>query len=637
MKEYFGRVGKVLWIDLSKKTSRTEPIDPYLSFLGGRGINQWLLFNLVGKSVGPLDPGNVLILGSGPMNGTLIPGAGRLSIDFKSLMTGGVGSANCGGRFSAEMKYAGYDHIVIQGKADEPTYLFIQDDTVHFRNASDLWGQDTWTADRLIQEREKDRQISTLTIGPAGEKGVRFACIIGDRGRAAAYGGCGSIMGSKNLKAIAIRGKRSSVKVARPEAFFERLRKFRNEVFEKNRAVKIHRAGGTLGAYVLAGEKRPHGVWNLQDEFWNQTSVEKVTREKFDPFMIRRHSCLGCPVYCLALYRVKDFICEGIQANSLRAFGSNMEVTCPEEILHAHGLCNLYGLDVDQTSAAVAWAIDCFEKEILNLRDTEGLSLRFGDGSCVTQLIHKIAKREGLGDLLSQGVDEASRIIGRGSEQLAGLVKKTGIMEQGMRSHRAWALGVMTSTRGAGHLRGSPGMEFHRIPAEMSLKVLGIGDISSPTAYENKAALVVWMERYKGIIDMMGLCALMSMWMDIDLFRPEEIAGFYNDLTGENQSGESLMQKGEILQNLERAFNVLHAGFGRQDDMPPKKFAEIPVSGGIYKGEKIDWEKWNRMLDEYYDLHGWDRESGWPTVQTLMALGLERVVKKLFQEGISLP
>ncbi|MBP1732020.1 MAG: Aldehyde ferredoxin oxidoreductase, partial [Deltaproteobacteria bacterium] len=265
MTNYYGYAGKILFVDLSRKKTWVESIDRYLPFVGGRGINLWLLFNLVGRNVEPLDPENVLVLGAGPMNGTLAPASGRLSIEFKNLITGGVGSANCGGRFSAEMKYAGYDHIVIQGRAAHPTYIMIQDGQVHFREASDLWGRDTWTTDRMIKEKEADPQISTLTIGPAGEKLVKYACIIGDRGRAAAYGGNGAIMGSKNLKAIAVRGKSAPVRVARPDAFMERLRVFREQVFEKSTAVRIHREGGTLGIYFLGGENRPHGVKNLRE------------------------------------------------------------------------------------------------------------------------------------------------------------------------------------------------------------------------------------------------------------------------------------------------------------------------------------------------------------------------------------
>ena len=206
-----------------------------------------------------------------------------------------------------------------------------------------------------------------------------------------------------------------------------------------------------------------------------------------------------------------------------------------------------------------------------------------------------------------------------------------------MRSHRAWALGIVTSTRGVGHLRGSSGLEFQKISSELSRRILQIEDISDPTSYRNKADLVVWQERYKGIIDIVGLCALPSMWMDINLYSPEDIAGLLNDLTGKSYSGEELMGLGERIQTLERAFNLLHAGLGRGDDLPPKKFVEIPVHEGIFKGEKINLEKWHQMLDEYYGLHGWDRESGWPKGKTLAALGLEEVAVRLVQEGIVIP
>ena len=632
-----GWSGKILFIYLSDKSIHVESTEEYLSFIGGRGINQWLLFNLLEKDVDALGPDNVIILGAGPMVGTLVPSASRLAVDYKNVITGGVGSGNCGGRFAAEMKYAGYDHIVITGKAAKPTYIYIEDDKVNFRDASDIWGRSTWETDYIIKSKEKDESISTLTIGVGGENLVKFASIIGDRGRAVGYGGSGAVMGSKNLKAIAIRGKKSSIRVAKPAEFMNRLRRFKRDVFEKSNVVRVHREGGTLGAYLLPGEKRPHGVRNMNEEFWSNDSIKNVTRDKFDKFLIRRHSCFNCPVYCSAIYKVRGVMCEGIQANSLRAFGTNVDVKCAEDILYAHALSNSYGLDCDQTSAAVAWAIECYEEGIIDKQDTDGLELRFGDGNCVARLIKKIAFREGFGDILARGVYEASKIIGRGSEELAVLVKKNSVMEAAMRSHKAWALGVVTSTKGTGHLRGAPAQEFQKVPPEISKELFNISDISNPTSYENKAALVVWHEKYKGIIDMMGICALPSMWMDVTLFIPEDIAGLLNDITGKDYSPEGLLNTGEKLQNLERSFNLLHAGFGRSDDMPPRKFTDIPVKEGIYKGEKLHIDKWNQMLDEYYELHGWDKATGWPTKKRLLSLRLDAVVNKLAKNGIILP
>jgi len=632
----YGWAGKILFINLSDRSTRIESTEKYIRFIGGRGINQWLLFDLIDKGVHGLDPENAIILGAGPMVGTLVPSAGRLSVDYLNVITGGVGSGNCGGRFAVEMKNAGYDHIVVTGKADRPTYIFIQDDTIYFRDASEMWGLGTWDSDEHIKSEEKDRRLSTLTIGVAGENLVKFASIIGDRGRAVGYGGSGAVMGSKNLKAIAVRGKNTPIKVARPSEFTDRLRTFYKEIFQKSGAVKIHRKGGTLGAYVLPGQNRPHGVRNINEEFWSDDSIKHVTRDRFDEFLVRRHACFGCPVYCSALYEIRGMICEGIQANSLRAFGSNVDVTHPEDVLYAHALCNNYGLDADQTSAAVAWSIDCYENGILDKKDTDGLELKFGDGDCVAKLIQKIALREGFGNVLAMGVHEASEIVGRGSKDLALLVKKNSAMEAAMRSHKAWALGIMTSTKGTGHLRGAPGLEFQRLPPETSKKLFSIDDISDPTSYENKAALVVWQEKYKGIVDMMGICALTSMWMDQALFTPEDIAGFFNDITGKHTSAERLLEAGEALQNLERSLNLLHAGFGRSDDMPPRKLMDIPVGKGMYEGERLHLDRWNHMLDEYYELHGWDKTTGSPTKQRLLALGLGAVVEKLTKNNILL-
>jgi aldehyde:ferredoxin oxidoreductase len=636
--EKYGWSGKILFIDLNQGKTRVESIDPYLPWIGGRGINQWLLFNLLDPKVNPLDPENIIVLGAGPFVGTLIPSACRLSVEFKNVITNGVGSANAGGRFASEMKFAGYDHIIIQGRAERPVYLFVSDREIHFREASDIWGQDTWNTDSLIKIRENEPALSTLAIGPAGENQVKFACVIGDQGRAAAYGGCGAVFGSKNLKAVAIRGKNQTVQVARPEDFLNRLRKFKKDVFEKSRAVRIHREGGTLGAYLLPGESRPHGVKNLNEDFWSIEKLKKVARKEFDKFLVRRHACFNCPVHCSAIFEIKGFLCEGIQANSLRAFGTNMDVANAEDVLYAHGLCNKYGLDTDHTSAVVAWAIDCFERGIISREDTDGLELRFGDGACVTKLIEKIALRQGFGNILAEGMEKAAAWIGRGSEKLTAVIKKNAIMEAGVRTHKAWALGIFTSTKASGHLRGASGLEFQRMPLESTQSFLGAGgDISEPRSYQNKAALVVWQEKYKGVTDMMGFCALVSMWMDITLFTPGDIAGFFGDLTGQDVSVEGLMEAGEKLQNIERSFNLLHAGFGRTEDMPPHKFVEIPANQGPYEGDRLDIEKWNQMLNEYYNLHGWDTRTGWPTRKRLIGLGLQTIVDKLTREGISLP
>ncbi|MFZ5634395.1 MAG: aldehyde ferredoxin oxidoreductase family protein [Bacillota bacterium] len=627
-----GWSGKILYIDLSSESFYVEDSARYKTFIGGRGINQWLLFKFMDKDIDPLAPESTVILGAGPFVGTLVPGANRLSVDFKNVITNGVGSGNCGGQFAAEMKFAGYDHIVIYGKAAKPVYLYIVNDRVYFRDASLLWGKDTWKTETIIKQRENDIALKTLTIGVGGENLVKFSCLIGDRGRAVGYGGSGAVFGSKKLKAIAVRGT-LPVRIYDSEGFIEKLKNF-NQIIENSNHAAIHREGGTLLAYLKPGQNRPHGVRNMADDFWSSEAISCVTRDKFDKYLKRRQSCFNCPVYCSGIYEIKGLKCEGVQANTLRAFGSNLDLRSPQKILIANALANLYGLDVDQTSAVISWSIECFENGIINENDTGGIQLRWGHGDSILEMIENIAFRKGFGNILAEGVYEASKIVGRGSDRYAVLVKKNSIMEASMRSARAWALGVITSTKGAGHLRGAPAIEMKEISSEISAKIFGIEDISDPRAYKNKAKLVTWQEFYKGVIDIMGICSLITMWMDTSLFTLEDIADFYRLITGEESSPEELFTTGKKIHNIERAFNLLHAGFDRKDDMPPDKFVNIAVSDGKFKGEKIDPDKWNEMLDEYYICHDWDIKTGRPTKKCLEKLGLEEIIISLRNNNI---
>ncbi len=631
----FGYGGKILFIDLSTREYHTEPTEKYVSFIGGRGINQWILFNTVDKDVQPLDRENVIILGAGVFCGTAVPSASRLSVDFKSVMTGGVGSGNAGGHFAAELKYAGYDSVVITGTSRNPVYLFITNKKVHFRDASFLWGKSVWEADSMIKEVEGDTNLRTAIIGKGGENLVKFACVMIDRGRAPGYGGSGAVFGSKKLKAVAVRGK-ASIHVYNPTLFMQKVKHF-NLLFKKSKVAKIHQEGGTLHAYTITGELRGHGVRNMSSEFWSNEDISQITRDKFDnPFMVRRHSCFSCPVYCSAIYKVEGKYCEGVQANMVRAFATNVDVKDPEAVLKANIKVNNYGLDCDHTSAVISWAIECYENGIIDKNDADGLELRWGNYNSVLKLIDMIANREGFGDILANGVYEASRTIGRGSDRFALIVKKNNLMEAAMRSHKAWALGIITSTKGGGHTRGAPGLESCEIPPEVSKKILGINDIRDPTKYENKAELVVWQEKYKAVIDSMGICSLPSMWQDIELFQPEDIAETYYALTGRETSGEELMQTGSKIQNIERAFNLLHAGFDRKDDYPPAKLIDIPVDKGIYKGQRLELENWEKMLDRYYQIHNWDISSGRPTEKILKELDLSCVLNKLKNSGVLL-
>jgi aldehyde:ferredoxin oxidoreductase len=633
---FLARVVKILNIDLTQETYQIESTSAYSDFVGGRGINQRLLFDLVSPDVDPLDSENAIILGAGPLVGTLTPCASRLAVDFKNAVTGGVGSGNAGGHFAAEMRFAGIDHIVITGKSAHPVYLYIADGKVFFRPARDLWGQDTWKTDNQIRRREKEKALKTLSIGVAGENQVRFACIICDRGRAVGYGGSGAIFGQKNLKAIAIRGTQS-VAVAHPRQFLRELERFNEETVANSQFVATHRRGGTLAAYLNPGENRPHAVRNMSRSFWPNTSISKVSRQNIDErFMLRRHSCFACPVYGSAIYEVKGLKCEGFQANSWRAFASNLDITDVESIMHLHALTNLHGLDGDHTSSIMAWAVECYQNGILSTKDTDGLELEWGQGETLVRLLENIVHRVGFGDILAQGLNEACRLVGRGSEKYALISKKNALMESSMLSHKAWALGIITSTRGGSHLRGAPAVEAQKIAPALSRKLYGIEDIQDPSAYADKAKLVIWYENYKGVIDMMGLCYLASMWMDVTLYQPDTIARFYNSITGEEVSAKDLMKAGDRLQNLETLFNILHAGFDRSDFKPPEKLTSTAVEQGRFKGQKLSLTQWDSMLDDYFDARKWDKETGWPCLPVLEDLGLTDMVRILEKNNLKL-
>jgi aldehyde:ferredoxin oxidoreductase len=507
---------------------------------------------------------------------------------------------------------------------------------IFFQDATAIWGHTTWDAEVAIQKSLNDSNIRTLAIGPGGENLVRFACLIVDRGRAIGYGGAGAIFGSKNLKAVAVRGT-LGLEVAHAQALMQEVKRYHDEVINQSGFAKIYRQGGTLLGYLGPKEKRPHAVRNMSDEFWPDQEIEKILQDKFDPRQKALRSCFGCPYHGSRIYEINHLKCEGIQANTWRAFASNLGITDPEKMLEIHAKANLNGLDGDHLSAVMAWAVECYENGIINRKETDGLELRWGNAEALSLLTDQITLQKGFGKLLGQGLSEATRILGRGSHKFATLSHKNALMEAGMRSHRAWALGILTSTKGGGHLRGAPAVEFKWTDSEKDETIFGLPGFSSGGSYQGKAALVVMFERYKAVVDMMGLCYLPSMWMDLSLFKPLQIASFYELATGRDLSVEALMSAGEKLQTSETIFNLIHANFGRADCLPPARLLEEPVSKGIFKGEKIDLGRFGSMLDEYYQFRDWDHVTGWPFKETALSYGLYDQVAALERTGRHLP
>ncbi|RLE08997.1 aldehyde ferredoxin oxidoreductase [Candidatus Aerophobetes bacterium] len=621
--------GKILRINLTTQEISTEQTVKYTEeFLGGRGINQGILLKELRPEISPFDPANKLAFGVGTLVGTGAPGANRLSIDSKNVFTGGIGSSNCCGRFAAELKFAGYDHLIVEGKAEKPVYLWINNNQVEIKDASHLWGNTTWETENMIREEIGDKDIQILSIGPAGENLVRFACIIVNPSRAAGKCGLGAIMGSKNLKAVVVKG-RNSIEVAEYKRFIQITRKL-SEKIKKSENTTLLRKYGTLVSMFRWNECSSSPVKNFQDGYMDPKKMEKISYEVFCNTYKEGDYEFGCPIGCAHSYRVKSGPYAGVYSKKLETnciwdFATTFDIDYAPAIIKIQSLCSQYGMDIDGASCAIAWAFECYQRKIITDKDTEGLELKWGDYKVIIKLLKKIAYREGFGNILAEGSKRASEMIGRGSEKYSINVKGQDLREA-IRVLKGWALGNVVSARGGAHTRGAPLTESRRISQEISKKLWGVPTAGDPTTYKGKATIVVYYERLHAMMDALGVCFFTSNWISPDLLGPADYAELFSAATGLEVTGEELMMIGERIHTVEKMFNVYHAGFTRKDDYPPKRLMEEPIKSGPFKGEYLEREKWDKMLDEYYELHNWDKKTGLPTKQTLQKMGLEWIL-----------
>ncbi len=621
---HYGWTGKFLRVNLTKGDIAIKPSKNLVKkFIGGRGVGQWLLFKYLSLGIDPIHPENILVFSTGPLTGTMTPASCGMSVDTKNLLTGGVLSSNVGGHIGPELKYSGFDFVVVNGSSKNPVYLLIKDGKTEIKDASHLWGRSTWKTEEMLRKELGDPKLRVASIGVAGENLAKSACIIADRGRAAGRGGCGAVMGSKKLKALAIRGT-GEVKVAEPKKFMREV----DEVWKKineNESTKIRRTHGTRGFLPFSNELGFLGVRNFQDDYWSRKKITKIRQEVLnEKYEIRKLACFNCPIHCSHLFKIDDephasLICEGFQLNVDWDFSAKLDIDDPVALIKINALCNELGLDIDNSSAPIAWAFELYEKRVIGQNDTDGLKLEWGDVNVVIALLNKIAKREGFGNILAEGSKRASKIIGKGSEKYVSHIKGQDSIEA-IRSDKGWALGCVMAPRGGGHLNGA--FQSHRTPSA-----------SDPHSYDSKSDKVFWFERFKAIVDMVGICYFTTVWSDKALLSVEDFTKLFRTATGISITGKELMQIGQRIHNIEKAFNTLHANFKRKDDYPPKRFMQEPISSGPHKGEKLEEKGWNHMLDEYYRLHGWDIKTGWQTAKCLDKLELVEVKEKLRQSG----
>ena len=608
-----GYNGKILRVDLTDKTVTEEHHDEafYRTYFGGSGVIGYYLLKEVTPETDPLGPENRLIFAPGVLTGAPVAGPGRNSVGAKSPLTGGYGEADVGGFFGAELKRAGWDGIVVKGRSDTPVYLSIQDDEVEIKDASDLWGKTTAETQEAMQEGMGDKQARTALIGPAGEKMVRYACVINDLRHAAGRTGMGAVMGSKNLKGVVVRGKKG-IGLADKEKVAEMAKWFGENVKDLSGSMTefgtpgvlmpLHHSGG------LPTKNFTQGHFDGAGEINGEAMNEKI--------LIKRENCFACPVNCKRVVKTEkpfevDSIYGGPEYETLGSFGSTCGVDDISAVAKAHEICNAYSMDTISAGVTVAFAMECFEKGIISEKDTGGLALRFGDAEAMVRMTEMIAKREGFGDLLAEGAKRAAEQIGGGAEKLAIHVKGQEVPMHEPRLKHGLGLGYAVSPTGADHVHN-----IHDTIYEKSAKAVAPFGVVEPLPADDMSLAKVRMMMYVSNFVHFNNTAVLCNFVP---WSPEQKTKLVKAVTGWNTSVMELMKAGERSATLARLFNV-REGFTADDDALHERFFE-PFKDGPLKGVGAKKEEMEKAVKGYYSMMGWD-EQGVPTEAKLYELGI---------------
>lgn len=619
-----GFAGKILHVNLTdgKITTEEPSEDFYRRYLGGQGFVAHYLLTEVPKGADPLGPDNALIFATGAVTGIPVAGAGRSCVGGKSPLTGGYGQTDVGGFFGAEMKHAGFDAVVIKGKAPKPVYLWLHDGQAELRPAEHLWGKTTSECQEQIQAELGDSRIRLAMIGPGGEKMVRFACVINDLKHAAGRTGMGAVMGSKNLKAVAARGK-AEIELADPEG----LRALSRWMIEhwKEKAYGLHDTG-TDGGLIDLSEAGQLPTRNFQDgQFEGAQKITGATMR--DTILKDRGGCYACPVRCKRVVEVNDADYKvdptygGPEYETCAAFGSNCGVDDLRAIAKANEICNAYSLDTISCGMAVAFGMECYEAGLLTKKDTGGLDLRFGNGKALVECVQMIAERRGIGDLLAEGPTRAAKKIGKGAEQFVIDVKGQPLPMHECRTRHGQALGYAVSPTGADHVHNFWDGGMARSPLGEDLKSLGIYR-TVPQTELNPAKVAAYkvVTNWSWIHNHLGNCCFIPWDKD-------QIVSLVRTITGFETNVHELLKVTERGLAMARAFNM-REGFTRADDVLPPRM-RMPHKTKTINEKPIDPEVLDENLTTFYAMMGWDPKTGKPTLATLQELDIEWVADAL--------
>jgi len=634
---------KIAYINLTTGDIEVKPIPMAVrkKFLGGRGLDAYLLYNHAPKGCDPVGPDNPLIISSGLLTATCASATARTHVMAKSPLTGLLGSCNMGGFFAPEMAWAGFHHLVIKGKAEKPVYLFLNNGNIEIRDAENLWGKSVTDTQWAIRDELEDEEVKSLVIGPAGENLVAFANVMTGIKNAGGRTGMGCVMGSKNLKAVACRGT-MDIKIAHPVEALEYNKRFIDQIT----SAKVSQTQGTLGTPFIWGATNSWGGLRTENFRYNQLEyaddieperIDEIATETMGPHHMA--GCFACQVHCRAQYKIpsgphKGKYDEGPEYTSQGAFGAEVGCTSAETVLTGNHLVDQFGMDNLETGSMISWAMELFEEGILTTEQTDGLDLSFGNDAAVLEMIERICYRKGwLGDVLAKGGIPASEKIGKKSFDYLIQVKGMNNLHSDERSTPALALNIATASRGSDHLRSRPAIDLYHLPEKVLRKIYSNpipydGPLSSEsTAYEGKPWQVFWQENCYMAVDCLGICKYHTTFLGATLpnFEDWPKVLYYN--TGLEFTPEEIWKIALRTNMIERLFN-LREGLTRNDlkkgDTLNHRYFDEPCKRGAIDviGVCIDKEKFDVMVDEFYALKGLDK-NGVPKKKTLKNLGLE--------------
>ncbi len=583
----------ILRINLSNGKISDENLDPQVKkeFLGGRGLGTKIIYDEVDPKVDPLSENNKLVFAVGPLTGTAAPTSGRFEVVSKSPLTGAICDSNCGGQMAPQIKWQGYDAIIIEGKSKSPVYVWVKDKKGEIRDASNLWGNDVEeTTKKLVEETDKRAQVAC--IGPAGERLVKFACIMNDEHRAAGRGGLGAVMGSKNLKALVVQGTGPTA-VANKEKFMEVVKHCLMTI-DKNPLTKD--ALKIFGTNALVSIINEVGIFPTHNyQFGHFDEADGICGPKYiERIFVKPYACFGCPIGCGRMTRVDGEVGGGPEFETVWAFGATCGVSRLEDIAKANYACNRLGMDTISMGSTIACAMELSKKGYIKEK------INFGDSAKMLELTKLTGLKEGFGNELAEGSKRLAEKYGH--PEIAMQVKGMEMPAYDPRGAQGHGLGYATSSRGACHLRA------YMIGPE----VLGVPALIDRFKAEGKVKIVKLFQDVSAAVDSLSLCRFTSFALTVD-----EYAALLSAATGVDYSSKEFIKVGERVWNLERLFNM-KAGYGKKDDTVPRRILDEPLKEGNSRGRVLELGK---MLPDYYKARGWDSE-GAPTKEKLSELGL---------------